>query len=1227
MAFWQRNPTKKDDRTIKKINSLLSGLEKQPIYEQRKRIAKAQALLPKIKDRDRRTLIQRHVFSPHLRHLTPDEIEEAKKQGIPEDQAKRMMKVRTQKDRIDEKIINAKNKRRQPQEEIDKLLKERIAKKQQEYSKLQEEEREHTRRLTESQQKQLAKLISQLQQTKPSDSAKARRLLSEISGISPTTAKRIRTDNLTRSYRRMIELRKRELPKLQEKLKLALQESLPSQYTDQEAINLAGKYPEYRPTGNRTKDIQQARELLMQVRKAKLQQITSQIENAKKQYETIVRSREVQQDLGLDVLRATTMERASIPKSKMERLRKEAGKAQLVSQSSLPEVSLEKHERIKRKMISTNLPRKDVSFDHHVDRILKGRTIEEILGIDTKDLNADQIITRYEEITADLLRTQGSKAREAQKKIQKVFAPIVDYIEDNPDTNIHDLVSQQKLKEITADYNRRQLEKVRKGRREYYKHPTWRDAYRQIPKELKKKLTLEHMQREDMKRRKQVLRAMATAGKVPLGLAGSGGYAVGKFFGSKALSGAKTTGRWVDRKVLESNPVGRKLKSGSKRVGRGIRGFGRNIRGFGQWTVSSYDQMSEKILNSRVISREFKQHDRVKSYDSIGAFKLRTNKKKSILAHYQKLREKKGKKKTRLNPFTLLKAAWDVVVQPQIDRIKGIFHTAKEFVATYSGFRRAMRIKNAIGDKITGVKTNLMGGRVGRTLIRANRALNGARAVLRATQNGFKTGGLTLATGAILTGGFSAPVVALGAMSGLAGFGSKIVSDTLNSKVVSPIKWVADQQQRFGIAKYIDIETGKFTQNFIPKSKLLMISNSINSAIYGANIGYLAGILIPGLNPLVGATLGAVSFGGAKFGSQWIVNKILMKLSNVSSESWLGRFINVAGTMPVFSAGSLMTSIPWIDSQIRGIRAGGFDFIKDQYFNFSFNDFQILNTALNWLSGINTIQSAWSLGSWAIGATGVASRAFGAIGAGMIAGGITGSLIAGALGLSVGTGAIIGGMVGGVIGGVLLGSIIPVWGHFIGSWIGSTIGKLVGSVIDTILDKAKDIDVLGQALSTLFGALSFFKGIFDFFRTLTEKFDASKSISFALTLLFGLPVLTKIIDSNSILTNSPDDLSQESEQVDSIDLNSKPNLVFANNNNSLVQGESSTKQIIDCLKTKNHKIYNPKRSIITKIQKEKTTNTYTIHTKNFIFKNIYNINLNLEKYSTINSQILIGDCK
>ncbi len=1192
--------SKKDVDRFFKLARKLDNLEKLSKHEQAEVIASLGSDIEKITN----TKIKRRAEQLMQLYTKPISRETRKKLGFSETQAEGLREIRTREERILDNLETQRQQEEKTQRQATQQIEKKLEKIKKERTRTAKRAQEvinslHSDQTKKTQLEQTKRLVNFLNTTIPDElSSKEKRKLEEnrkraienLKRISPEVAEDIELREKQRRYTTAHRLLTQDIPQTKKKLQEQLESTPPSQLTDQEVLNLFDGDEDFKKATkslSHKEKIKQARKRAIDRYNTNIQATQTNLEEKSREYKNLIA---ILSNTDISPEESATLFDAGVNAHKLS-------------------FRAKKRQEILKPRESSETPKPMPMSKKTVERMLEKHDPLEMLGIDQdSEVSIDEIKNKYDAQVSRLLHTPSPQARRALQRLEHAFTPILESHSLTSQTskasklegdNLKYLLKlkQRDLEQEAAEYNKR---KIRDTGIPVSKHPNeWRNIKQALPKEFTSKLSRKHMYEQDMRRRRQALEAMGTGALL---VAASPAIITG------SLLERTSAGRAVKRKVKHSITVAKETVS------------------------AKYDAVGRSILKRLDI--EIEEPDRRPTrINSAGVadpmYKQRKRKRSTILRKYIEKRKRQGKKGTHgFNPLTLGKVLWEVYIQPKIDFIKDVAHSVKEAAATYSGYRKLMRTKDAIGGKIATVKTKFWGGKLGKGLVRINQGINGVKALARASVSGLKAGGATLITASILTGGLTTPAILVAGGAGLVGTGAKLISDTLNSRVLHPIGRVAEFQKRFGIAKYLN-EDGQLIQKFVPRSKLLMFSNSINSTFYGMAIGTALSTIIPGLGPVAGMLIGGGAGFAAKFGSQYAMNKVIERLGALSGETTLGKFITITSGTPIFSVASIATSIPWIDSQIQGIRKYGLKFIQDQWFSFSFKDLSILKSTLNWVNLLNTISSSWSIGSWAAGA-GLSATALGGMALGGVTGFVVGAAIASSLGMTVATGAVIGAALGTVVGGVIGSTFGPI-GTFIGSFVGSTAGTLLGSVYDTIKSKLGELDALGSTLSAILGALSLFKGIWDFFKTLSEKFNPGGVLSFALTLIFGLPLLMKM--TNSVTENTGSQNNQNTSQQAQISSNEAIALIgnldnkeiaFQNNLTNNIAGKYSNRTIIDCAETENKKIINPKTSLVTKITYK--NGLYFVQTEDYIFNNILQINKTLETYATATKGEIIGTC-
>ncbi|MBN1331673.1 hypothetical protein JW978_02180 [Candidatus Dojkabacteria bacterium] len=653
-----------------------------------------------------------------------------------------------------------------------------------------------------------------------------------------------------------------------------------------------------------------------------------------------------------------------------------------------------------------------------------------------------------------------------------------------------------------------------------------------------------------------------------IGRAGRKGVAgIGRSIATSRIvqwTGKTRLGRWTFEKGRQISILPRRLRNGLARIDESIG-----------------DRISRKL--DRDVKYKRYQPQR-KAFSGLGIKRLYND--LGTINLKKKYEERKSKSKSK----TLL--AVGVGAKAYLGKILNTLNNVRRIVQngayTMSGLKTLNNGAKALSNSITNTKTRIMGGVVGKGLIGAQRALNGVRALARATGSGLRYGAIGAGL-ALAMGGGTPAILAAAALSGGAGAALKLTTDTLNSTKLSPFGRIADFQKAHGVlGKEMRLQQGLSASRSLT-TRGYTFARSLNTGFYGFAGGAAIAALL-GASPLVALAAGATA-GGAALGARYLTGRLAV---NASAKIATSSTLMALGKLPFMELVGLATAAPWINSQLSAMRAQGLD-----YFSANWSPTHLKS----WLNYLKGAELGFNVGGIYGGISAMAAIQginLGAAALGTLSGAGIGIAIAYATGTPIGTFMVAGGIIGGITGG-FIGTIIgtPLFGVALGSVI-SYIGSQIGAAIDKLLG---NVDVLKNVLA----GLSLMKTLYDFVDTLTKKFDPTAAFGLAFALVM---MGTTLVDLG--FDKIPDNQSTRPSQS-----------VAQAAPASRIKGETIEIITLDCETDSDHKLYNPKTSEVTQILK--TGEIYEIHTNDAIFKNITKP-ARIEKYATLGNGVFVGSC-
>ena len=804
-----------------------------------------------------------------------------------------------------------------------------------------------------------------------------------------------------------------------------------------------------------------------------------------------------------------------------------------------------------------------------IEVILRSNNPLEVLGVseDSDFLTTRQISENYKDILAGLYLSEDPRAGEARQKLTEQTAPFVDALSQEDSSG--KIIEKSTYRKLRIE-KKEQQEAEQTAKQARSNVAATKNEYADYGLNFSANEWLASRKKEYYERKRKAIRSL------PRNIVLTAATATDLYETSPLKAGVD-----IVAKTRAGNWLGTKIEAGKEKV-----------ISFGSGAKSMLQNLDNNIAESVVerTSREVtirKYHPRKRGY-KLGRTSTVTT---SVKDNYQKRKEKEQSVKT----WMAVKALYAMTIGRVINTVKTAVRAARDVAYTKTGMKFLKNRTSALSSKIS---TKFWGGTGGKTVLFAQRGLNGLRAVGRAIPSGLAFSAVTgLVLAASGLGLPAVPIIGMGALASLA----KIGADTLSSKVPSSIKLIYNLQEKFGVfntQKYI-MDVGMLEDAMLDgrnmiygsRGRLTSLLRSWNGGMYGMGIGAIIGGILG--SPLIGAAIGLPAGLAVKYALDRSMNNIL---ANLATKPWF----QTLSKMPFLEAVGLMRSIPWFNYHIDGFRKDFGKHLSKEWLVWKNPLVAIGNLAHLGL----TAHSAFALAGWARAAMASLTTAQ-RIGAGL--GAVAGSLAAIYIfGLPIGAGVIIGGSVGAMIGGAL-GTFIPI--PFVGTTIGMIVGSFLGTTIGGFIDK-----LLGKVnvLEQLLGAFSGIKGILDFLKALSERFDPMGAFGLALTVIFSLSYLSQIQLDEVHYDNSKTDTQASGSSSSTSQI-------------SPILGENVESQTVDCLKEANKTIINPKTDTVIKILLE--NGSYQIHTNSYKFINILQPRTKIEVQGTLIKGELIGTCK
>lgn len=801
-----------------------------------------------------------------------------------------------------------------------------------------------------------------------------------------------------------------------------------------------------------------------------------------------------------------------------------------------------------------------------IDTILKSNDPLEVLGIseNSDSLNVTELSDNYKDILTGLYISDDPRADEARQKLIQEVSPFIDALSQD---DTRDRIIEK------ANYRKLRVKKTEKREKESQAKLTKanvaaaRNEYADYDLNFSINNWVEDRKKDYYQKKREALKNLPVRTAVAI----EGAYeskAMTPLRSGVAYAGKTRLGNWINTKISSGR--------------NNAQGIGAKAKGM----IKKLDNsVAEAIINKTNREVTIQSYTPRKRGYRLGRELSYTT---SVRENYQKRREKKKGSSSLM----ALRTLYDMTIGRVVHTVKQVVSAAKDIAYTKTGLKALNNQSRALGSRIS---TKFWGGRMGKALITAQRGLNGLRALGRALPSGLSSSAMMGLALAVSGAGLPAlPIIVAGA----GGVGAKLLSDTLASKTPHFWKPIANLQQKYG---YLNSSQFHREMNFVPgkdiingsRGRLSSLLRSYNWGMYGMGIGSLIGAFLG--NAALGAVIGTGAGLLTRYAIDRSANNILAKLGEKTWFTTLSR-------MPLFESIGLIQSIPWLNYQIDGFRKDFGNQLSKEWLVWK-NPLLALGNLTN--LGITT-HSLYSIGAWASRVQGF-SFARAGIGGGL--GMLVGAIVLPYLGIPIGVGFVVGGTVGAVVGGAV-GTFIPIpgIGTISGSFVGSLLGGTIGGFIDKLLGK---VNVLEQ----LFGALSGIKGILDFIKALSERFDPMGALGLTLTLMFSLTYLAQMqfdevhYDNSKIETQAAggNSSAQDPKPV-------KP-----------VLGEETKSETIDCLEQSDKTIINPATDIVTEISLD--GKYYNISTNSYNFINILKPRRGIERQGTMVEGELVGTCR
>jgi len=819
------------------------------------------------------------------------------------------------------------------------------------------------------------------------------------------------------------------------------------------------------------------------------------------------------------------------------------------------------------------------------------------LGIDTNNvLTKAEVEKAYKDKVKALYLSDDPEAKQALSRLDRDFKNFIDQVDDK------DTTAQIKQK---ADFRYRKLSRAQAiGMREMAKYAS-ENTYTGIGKKWEFSLRDWSKEKQDeyYRRKGQAAGSLLTGGVMLA--AGAIDKTLPDYLRKRGIKGvtadiARGAGRATKRTAIRMysskfNPVRVPInKWNQSRTGKWV-----NSRPKAAFNImKKLDQKTAGfIVNRGNINVTFSKYVPNKRGWRVNLSRNTAFVNKRSTNTLQRYNERKSERKRRggIQTLVALKALYDVTIGRFFNAARNVARIAGDTVYTKTGLKAFNNQRKILTSKIS---TKFWSGAGGKTVINAQRALNGVRAVMRAIPAGLQSSAITAGIMFLLPGGQISPLIV--ALAGVTGMSAQVVKDTLTSTRPSAVGFIRNFQAKYGTIQRYGVTGGSIgpaplgqdMRNGI--TRRLSIARAINPIFVGAGIGTLIGALLG--NPALGMFIGGATTGALSLARDEITNRLWASAAN---RPWM----QILAKMPFLEAQGLITAIPWMNRQWNYIKSGQFGALANEWTLWK-NPFTTVSNFLHGGMSIHSVKVMWSWASTSVKFAGAMRAA--SIGMGI--GTVVGAGVALIFGLPLGAGLVVGGFIGGIVGTVI-GSFWGPIGVYIGSFVGSFLGSTIGAFIDNLLGKANTVE---NMLKALFGTLNLIKGFMDLINSLGKKFDPTTMFGIVLTLVFGLATLAEMAEqySNADLGFSTGNSATASSTT--------------GEGSKTAQVQGANLEVYDCKTTRANKLTNPSTSIVTSIQEK--NGIYSVKTKESTFVNLYKLNSGMELNGTIFKGKIVGYC-